>query len=193
MIWLPQVSTSWVGSAAKANIVVGVVQSLSHVQPFSTPWTAAYQASLSFTISSSLLKFTSIESGMLSNHLNFCHPLLFCLQSSLVSGSFPVSLLFTSGVQSIGAQSASAIILPMNMQGWFPLGLTGLISLQSEGLSSVFSSTTGPKHRFFGSQTSLWSNSHIHAWLREKPYFWLYGPLSAKWCLCFLIRCLGLP
>ena len=83
MIWLPQVSTSWVGSAAKANIVVGVVQSLSHVQPFSTPWTAAYQASLSFTISSSLLKFTSIESGMLSNHLIFCHPLLFCLQSSL--------------------------------------------------------------------------------------------------------------
>ena len=140
MIWLPQVSTSWVGSAAKANIVVGVVQSLSHVQPFSTPWTAAYQASLSFTISSSLLKFTSIESGMLSNHLIFCHPLLFCLQSSLVSGSFPVSLLFTSGVQSIGAQSASAIILPMNMQGWFPLGLTGLISLQSEGLSRVFSS-----------------------------------------------------
>ena len=149
MIWLPQVSTSWVGSAAKANIVVGVVQSLSHVQPFSTPWTAAYQASLSFTISSSLLKFTSIESGMLSNHLIFCHPLLFCLQSSLVSGSFPVSLLFTSGVQSIGAQSASAIILPMNMQGWFPLGLTGLISLQSEGLSRAFSNTTVEKHQFF--------------------------------------------
>ena len=78
----------------------------------------------------------------------FATPFSFCLQSSLISGSFPMSLLFTSGDQNIGAQSASAIILPMNIQGWFPLGLTGLISLQSEGLWSVLSSTTGPKHQF---------------------------------------------
>ena len=110
-----------------------------------------------------------------------------CSQSYPTSGSFLMSRFFTSRSQSIGTW-ASASVLSMDIQDQFPLGLTGLISLQSEGLSSVFSSTTGPKHRFFGSQTSLWSNSHIHAWLREKPYLWLYGPLSAKWCLCFLIR-----
>ena len=147
MIWLHQVLSSWVGSATKANIVA-VVQSLSRVQVFSTPWTAAHQASLSFIISSSLLKFMSIESGMLSNHLPFCHPLLLLPSIFPNIRVFPMSLLFTSGDQNIGAQSASAIILPMNIQGWFPLGLTGLISLQSEGLWSVLSSTTGPKHQF---------------------------------------------
>ena len=75
---------------------------------------------------------------------------------------------------------------------WFPLGLTGWISLQSKGLSRVFSSTTVWKHQFFGSQPSLWSNSHIHTWLLEKEQLWRYRPLSAEWCLCFLIRCLGL-
>ena len=78
------------------------------------------------------------------------------------------------------------------IQGWFPLGLTGWISLQSKGLSRVFSSTTVWKHQFFGSQPSLWSNSHNHTWLLEKEQLWRYRPLSAKWCLCFLIRCLGL-
>ena len=77
----------------------------------------------------------------------------------------------------------------MNIQCWFPLGLTGLISLQSMGISRVFSSTTIQKHQFFGAQPSLWSNSHIHTWLLEKPQLWLYGPLSSKWCLCFLICC----
>ena len=96
-----------------------------------------------------------------------------------------------SGDQSIGA-SASAPVLPMNIQGWFPLGLTSVISLQSKGLSRVFSSTTVRKHKFLGSQPSLWSDSHICTWLQEKPYLWLYGPLPAKWCLCFLIRCLGI-
>ena len=75
----------------------------------------------------------------------------------------------TSGGQSIWA-SVSASVLPMNIQGWFSLGLTGLISLLSKGLSRVFSSTVVQKHQFFGAQPSLWSNSHIHTWLQEKPY-----------------------
>ena len=91
-----------------------------------------------------------------------------CLQSFSASGSFPVSWLFESCGQSIGT-SSSASVLPMNIQGWFPLGLTGFISLQSKGLSRVFSSTTVQKHHFFGGQPSLWSNSHIHTWLLEKP------------------------
>jgi len=89
-----------------------------------------------------------------------------CLQSFPASGSFPMSWLFTWGNQSIGA-SASA--LPMNIQGWFPLGLIGLISLLPKGLSRVFSSTTVQKHQFFSVQPSLWSSSHIHKWLLEKP------------------------
>ena len=75
---------------------------------------------------------------------------------------------------------ALASLLPMNIQGWSPLGLTGLISLQSKGLSRVFSSTTVKKHQLFGTQHSLWATSHIHTWLLEKPQLWLDGPLSAK-------------
>ena len=115
----------------------------------------------------------------------------FCLQSFTASRSFPVSQLFTSGSQSIGA-SALASVLPMNIQGWFPLGLTGLNSLQSKRLSRVFSSTTVQKHQFFGAQPSLLSNSHICTWLLERPWLWLYGPLLAKWCVFFLISCLVL-
>ena len=88
------------------------------------------------------------------------------LQFFPASGSFPVCWLFAADGQSIGA---SASVLPMNIQDWFPLGLTGLISLQSKGLSRVFSNTTAQKHQFFGTQPSLWSNSHIHTWLLEKP------------------------
>ena len=91
-----------------------------------------------------------------------------CPQSFPASGSFPVSWVFVSGSQSIGT-SASGTVLPMNFQGWFPLGLTGLISLLSKGLSRVFSRTTIWKHQFFGT-LPLWSNSHIHSWLLEKPY-----------------------
>ena len=83
----------------------------------------------------------------------------FCLQSSPTSGPFPKSQLFASGGQSIGA-SASASALPVNIQNWLPLGLTGLISLRSKGLSRVSSNTTVQKHQFFGAQLSLWSNSH---------------------------------
>ena len=96
-----------------------------------------------------------------------------------------MSRLLTSGGQSIGA-SASASVFPMNSQSWFPLGLTGLISLQSKGLSRVFSNTTVWKHQFFGAQPSLWSNSHTRTWLLEKPQLWLYGPLLAKWCPCWV-------
>ena len=92
-----------------------VVQSLSRVQLFETPWTAAHQASLSFTIAQSLLKLMSIESVMPSSHLILCRPLLSCLQSCPASGSFQMSPFFTSGDQSIGA-SALASVLPMNIQ-----------------------------------------------------------------------------
>ena len=83
-------------------------------------------------------------------------------------GLFPMSQFFTSGDQSSGT-SASASVLPMNIQDWFPLGLTGLISLQSKSLTRVFSNTTVQKHKFFGAQLSLWPNSHIYTWLLEKP------------------------
>ena len=89
------------------------------------------------------------------------------------------------------ATSTSTSVLPMNIQGLFPLRLNGLISLLSKGLSRVLSSATVRKHQFFGAQHSLWSNSHIHTWLLEKPWLWIDGPLLAKWCLCFLICCLG--
>ena len=88
-------------------------------------------------------------------------------QSFPVPGTFPMSWLFTSDGQGIGA-SASASVLPMNIQGWFPLGLSGLISLKSKGLSRVFSNTTMWEHQFFGIQSSSYSNSHIHTWLLEK-------------------------
>ena len=100
------------------------------------------------TISSSVVPFSS------------------CLQSFPTSGSFQMSQLFTSGGQSIGV---SASVLPMNTQGWSPLGWTGWISLQSKRLPRVFSNTTVQKHQFFGAQLSSQSNSHIHTWLLEKP------------------------
>ena len=89
-------------------------------------------------------------------------------------------------------QHQSEYHIPVNIQGWFPLGFTGFISLLSKELSRVLSSTRGWKHQFFGAQPSLWSNSHIHTWLLKRPYFWLYGPLLAKWCLCFLLHYLNL-
>ena len=105
-----------------------IVQLLSRVRLFATPWAAALQASLSFTISRSPLTVMSIESMMLSSHLVSAAPFSFGLQSFSASGSFSTSWLFTSGGQSIGA-SASATVLPLNTQGRFPLGWTGLLSL----------------------------------------------------------------
>ena len=110
---------------------------------------------LCFTNSRSLFKLMSIELVMPFNHLILCCLLfLLPLQSFPASGSFSVSWLFPSGSQSIGV-SASTSVLPMNIQGWFPLGLTGLVSLQSKGLSRVFSNTTVQKHQFFSTQLSL--------------------------------------
>ena len=142
------------------------VQLLSCVWLFVTPWTAACQASLSITNSQSLLKLTSIESAIPSNHLILCHPLL------LLPSIFPNIRVFSN--ESVlhfrwPKYWVSASVLPVNIQGWFPLGLTGLISLQSKGLSRVFSNTIVQKHQFFSAQFSLQSNSHIHTWLLEKP------------------------
>ena len=125
----------------------------------------------------------SLFPGVCSNSCQlgwWCHPTISsCLQTLPVSESFPASRLWASGGQSIGA-SVLASILPMNIQYWFPLRLTGWISLLSKGLSRVFSRTTFQKHQFFGTQPFLLSNSHIHTWLLEKPWFWLDRPLSAK-------------
>ena len=113
-------------------------------------------------------RFMSIESVMPSNHLNLCHP-LFLLPSVFPSiRVFLMSQLFASGGQSVGT-SASASVLPMNIQVWFPLGWTGLISLLSKRLSRVFSNTPVKKRQFFSAQLSLWSNFHIHTRLLEKP------------------------
>ena len=144
------------------------VQSLSRVWLFVTPCTAACQASLSITKSWSLLKLMFIELVMPSNHLILCCPLLLLPSIFPASRSFPMNQFFTSSGQSIEA-SVSLSVLPMNIQDWFPLGLTGWISLLSKGLSRAFSSTTVQKHQFFSTQLSLWSDSHIHTWLLEKP------------------------
>ena len=149
------------------------VHSLSCVQLF------ALQASLSITNS------WSIPNSCPSSR--WCHPAISssvvpfssCPQSLPASGSFPVSQLFTSGSQSIGV-SASASALPMNTQDWSPLGWTGRISLQSKGLSRVFSNTIVQKHQFFGAQLSLQSNFHKHTWPLEKPQLGLDRPLLAK-------------
>ena len=121
----------------------------------------------------------SLTPGVYSNSCplsGWCHPTISSsivpfsshLQSFPASGSFPMNKLFTSGGQSIGV-SASVSVFPMNVKDWFPLGWTNWISLPSKGLSRVFSNTTVQKHQFFGAQLSLWSNSHIHTWLLEKP------------------------
>ena len=141
-----------------------VVQSLSHVWLLVTPCTAAFQVSLSFTISQTLLKLLSIEPVMLSNHFILYCPLLLLLSIFPSTGVFfnewkrwPKywSSIFASGGQSIGAPS-SASVLPMDIQGWFPFGLTGLISLLSKELSKVFCSTTGRRHYDISSLSCLW-------------------------------------
>ena len=138
------------------------------VSDSATPWIEARQASLSITNSRSSLRLRSIESVMPSSHLILCHPLL--LLPSLFPNIrvFQMSQFFTSGSQSIGGL-VIASVPSMNIQDWFPLGLTGWISLQSKGLSRVFSNTTVQKHQFFGIQLSSQSNFHIHTWPLEKP------------------------
>ena len=134
-----------------------------------TPQTAACQASFSFTISQSLLKFIFIHSVMPSSHPVLCHLLL-------LPSVFPSIRVFSN-------KSALPIRWPkywsfsfstMYIQGWFPLGMTGLISLLSKRLSRIFSNITFQKHLISGAQPSLWFNSHICTWLQEKPQLWLY-------------------
>ena len=137
------------------------VQSLSHVQLFVIPRTAAHQASLSITNSQSSLKFMSIKSVMPSSHLILVVPFSSCLQSLPASESFPMSQLFAWGGQSIGV-SASAPVLPVNTQDWSPLEWTDWISLQFKRFSRVFSTTTVQKHDLLCTQLSSQSNSHIH-------------------------------
>ena len=144
------------------------VQLLSRLWFVATPWIAACQASLSIPSPQSLLKLMPIESVMPSSHLILFRPLLPLPQSLPASGSFPMSQLFAWGGQSTGV-SVSLSVLPMNTQDWSPLGWTDWISLQSKGLSRVFSNTTVQKHQFFGAQLFSQSNSHIHMWPLEKP------------------------
>ena len=127
------------------------------------------------TVSQSMLKLMSIELVILSNHLILCCPLLHLPSISPNIRVFSNELVHWNGSpmcascgQSIGV-SASASVLPINIQFWFPLGLTGLVSLLFKRLWRVFSSTTVQRHQFFGSQPFLWSKSHIHRWLLEKP------------------------
>ena len=143
------------------------VQSLSRVWLFATPWTAALQTSLSITNTQSLLKLMSIESVMPSNHLSLYCPLL--LLPSLLPSIRVFSNESVLRIRWPKYWSFSFSISPSNIiQDWFPLPLTGLISLQSKGFSRVFSNTTVQKHQFFSVQLSLWSNSHILTWLQEK-------------------------
>ena len=164
-----------------------VVQLLSPVRLFVTPWTVACQASLSFTISQSLLKLMPIEPVISSNHLFLCCPLL------LLPSIFPSIRVFSNeSVLHIRWPkhwtSASATVLPVNIQGWFPLGLTGLIYLQSKSLLQ--------DHNLKAS--ILWCSAFFmvqvsHQYMTaEKTIPLTIQTFVAKWCLCFLICCLGL-
>ena len=155
---------------SKASSVQSV-QSLSRVQLFATPWIATRQAFQSITNSRSSPKLMCIKSVMPSSHLILCHLLLVLYPIPPSIRVFSIELLsmshFPWSGQSTGV-SASASVLPMNTQDWSPLGWTGWISLQSKGLSRVFSNATVQKHQFFGSQLYSQSNSHILTWLLEK-------------------------
>ena len=159
------------------RLLISSVQPLSHVGFCVTPSTAARQGFMSITNSWSLFKFIPLSKVYHATISSSLIPFSFCLQSFPESGSFPMSQLIASVGQRIGA---SASVLPVTIQGWFPLELAGLISLQSKGLPRVFSSTTIQKYKFFSSQPSLWTNFHIHTWPQEKPQPRLDEPLLAK-------------
>ena len=169
------------------------VQSLSLVWLFATPWTAACQASLS-TNSQSWLKLMSIKLLMPSNHLILCCPLLLLPSIFPASRSFLMSQIFPSVSQSIGA---SASVLPMNIQDWFPSGLTGLISLQSKGLSRVFSNTTVQKYQFFVTQLygptltfihDYWKNHSLTRWAFVGKVMSLIFNILSRLVIAFLPR-----
>ena len=165
-------------SVTQGQVGLGSVQSLSCVRLSATPWTVALQASLSLTNFQSLLKLISIESVMPFNHLVLCCPPFSAFNLSQHQGLFQWVSSSNQNSESTGA-SASAPALPINVKDWLPLGLASLISLQSQGLSRV-SDMTIQLHQFFCAQLSLWSNSHLHIWLLEKPQLWLNTPLSQK-------------
>ena len=152
--WIPYQLSRKENPYKKSLLFFSSVQSLSHVRLFVTQWTAPHQASLSIISSCRLPNPCPLR--------RWCHPTISssvvpfssCLQSWPASGSFPMSQRFAWGDQSIGV-SASASVLPMNIQDWSPLGWSGWISLQTKGLSSVFSNTTVQKHQFFSPQLSL--------------------------------------
>ena len=156
---------------------ISLVQLFSRVQLFVTPVDCSMPG---LCIHYLFPEFTQTHVHWVSDAIQpSVVPFSFSLQSFPASGSFQISQLFASGGQSVGV-SASTSVLPMNTQDWSPLRCTGWISLQSKGLSRVFSDTTVQKHKFFGAQLSLSSNSHIHMWPLEKPYPWPDGPLLAK-------------
>ena len=158
---------SWGPFILFSTVEFSSVQSLSRVQLFATPWTAAHQASLSITNSQSLLKPMSIESVMPSNHLILCHPLL------LPPPIFPSIRAFSNEsalrIRWPKYRSFSFSISPSNEHpGLISFRMDWLDLLSIQGLSRVFSNTIVQKHQFFGAQLSLWSNSHIHTWPQEK-------------------------
>ena len=150
------------------SIQFSLVLSLSRVQLFATPWTTALQASLSITtprVHPNPCPLSQWWHPVISFSVVPCSS---CPQSFPASGSFQMSQLFTWSHQNTGV-SASTSVLPKNTQDWSPLGWTSWISLQSKGLSRIFSNTTIEKHQFFSAQLSLESNSHIHTWPLVKP------------------------
>ena len=168
------------------------VQSLSRVQLFATPWTAARQASLSITNSRSLLKLTSIELVRPSNHLIFCHPLL--LRPSIFSSIRVFSNELALRIRRPKYWSFRSV-LPMNIQGWFPLGLNGLISLQSKRLSRIFSNTTVQKHNssaisflYSPSLTSNWKNHSLTRWTFVGKVMSLLSNTLSGFVIVFLPR-----
>ena len=162
-----------------------IVQLLSFVRLFGAPWTEACQA---FPVLHHLLDFVQIFVHLVGDAIQpscpLSSPFPHALNLSQYQGLSQWVAFFASGGQSIGA-SASASVLPMNIQGWFPLGLTGLISLKSKGLSRVFSNTTVQKHWFFP-HCLLYGLSHLYRTTRKSIALTVW-PLSAKWWVCFLI------
>ena len=164
----------------RAVIIFSSVQVSSVTQLCPTLCDPMYHSTPGLPVHHQLSEFTQTHVHRVSDAIQPSHPLsppsppTFNLSQHQ---SFPRSQVLAPDGQSIGA---SASVLPMNIQGWFPLELTCWISLQSKGLSRVFSNTTVQKHQFFGTQLSLYSNSHIHTWPQEKPQLWLDGLLLAK-------------
>ena len=178
-------STEYYFPLFTCNLYVVVIRSLSCIWLFVTPWTLAHQASRSFTIPRSLLKLMSIELVMPSSHLILWHPLLL----------LPFHLSEHQGLfqwASFSHQVAKIVELQHQSFQWY----SGLISFRMDWFDLLSIQGTLncllQHHRLFGIQLSLWSSSHIHTWLLEKPQLWVYRSLLAKWCLCFLMYCLVL-